>query len=118
MRQYLAIASWILLAAIFLFTDGPLSLRPTTGYSPDLERFLGLAVVGLAFAIAYPRRPLLALALLLYAVGLFEFLQQFVHYRHGTMHDAAVKYLGVIVGIAIGHFANWLVASARRSTVT
>lgn len=115
MRHYLAITAWILLAAIFIFTDGPLSLRPATGLSPNVERFISLAVVGLAFALAYPRRPLLALALLLLAVGLFEFFQQFVHDRHGTLHDAAVKNAGVILGVATGHIANRLWVSARGS---
>ena len=110
MRQYLAIAAWILLAAIFIFTDGPLSLRPATGLAPDVERFIGLALVGLTFALAYPRRPLIALALLLLAVGLFEFLQQFVHDRHGTLHDAIDKYVGVVVGVAGGRISNWLIA--------
>jgi VanZ family protein len=110
MRHYLAIAAWILFAAIFIFTDGPLSLRPTTGLSPNVERFIGLVAVGLAFALAYPRRPLLALALLLLVVGIFEFIQQFIHNRHGTLHDAAVKYTGVIVGVAIGYIVNRLLA--------
>jgi hypothetical protein len=116
MRHYVAIAAWILFAAIFIFTDGPLSLRPATGLSPDVERFVGLALVGLAFTLAYPQRPLLALVLLLLAIGFFEFLQQFVHDRHGTWHDAAVKYLGVVVGVAIGRIANTLWASEHIST--
>jgi len=115
MRHYLAIAAWILLAAIFIFTDGPLSLRPATGLSPNVERFIGLAIVGFTFSLAYPRRQLRALALLLLAVGLFEFLQQFVQDRHGTLHDTAVKYLGVIVGAAAGHIANRLLAFGSHS---
>lgn len=106
MRRYAAIAAWILLAAIFIFTDGPLSLRPVTGLSPNVERFMALWAAGLAFALAYPRRPLLVLGFLLLAVGLFELLQQFIHGRHGTIHDATVKYLGVIVGMVAGYISD------------
>lgn len=113
MRRYLAIAAWMLLAAIFIFTDGPLSLRPVTGLSPNIERFIALAVSGFAFAMAYPRRPVLFLMFLLVTVGVFEVLQQLVHGRHGTVHDATVKYVGVIVGIAAGQIFNRLLAYRR-----
>ncbi len=106
MRRYVAIAAWILLAAIFIFTDGPLSLRPVTGLSPNLERFMALWAAGLAFALAYPRRPLLVLGFLLMAVGLFELLQQLIHGRHGTIHDAAIKYLGVMAGMVAGYISD------------
>lgn len=111
MRSYAAIAAWVLLAAIFIFTDGPLSLRPATELSPDVERFVALAVVGFAFALAYPRRPVLFLGFLLAAVGCFEILQHLVHGRHGTVHDAVIKCVGVISGIAMGQIFNRLLAS-------
>lgn len=113
MRRYAAMAAWILLAAIFIFTDGPLSLRPVTGLSPNVERFMALWAAGLAFALAYPRRPLLVLGFLLIAVGLFELLQHLIHSRHGTIHDAAVKCFGVITGIAAGQIFSRLLASRR-----
>jgi len=113
MRRYIAIAAWVLLAAIFIFTDGPLSLRPATGLSPNAERFVALAVVGLAFAVAYPRRPALFLAFLLAAVGCFEILQHLVHGRHGTVLDAVIKCVGVISGIAIGQIFSRLLAFRR-----
>jgi len=113
MRRSAAIVAWILLASIFAFTDGPLSLRPTTGLSPNTERFVALAVVGFAFALAYPHRPALFLAFLLAAVGSLEILQYLVRGRHGTVHDAAIKCVGVITGIAAGHIFSRLLACRR-----
>jgi len=113
MRRYIAIAAWVLLAAIFIFTDGPLSLRPATGLSPNAERFVALAVVGFAFALAYPRRSALVLAFLLVTVACFEILQHLVHGRHGTVHDAAIKCVGVVTGMAAGQIFSRLLASRR-----
>lgn len=117
MRTYTAIAAWILLAAIFVFTDGPLSLRPETGLSPNLERFFALLVVGFAFALAYPKRPLFAAALILLSIGLFEFLQVFIHYRHGTLHDARIKYAGGAVGVVGGLLVNSFLSRKRSSSL-
>ncbi len=102
MRRYLAIAAWALLAAIFIFTVGPLSLRPDTGLPPDLERFAALLVVGVAFALAHPKHPLFVTALIFLSIGILEFLQVFIHYRHGTLHDALIKYAGGAVGVLTG----------------
>jgi hypothetical protein len=116
MRLIFRIAAWTLLAAIAVFTDGPLFLRPETGLSPNIERFVGLAAVGLLFAVAYPKRCLLIFELLVIAVCSFEYVQQFVHYRHGTTHDAVIKCVGAAAGIMMGVFVNAVSASSKRST--
>jgi glycopeptide antibiotics resistance protein len=99
-RRSIAFAAWLLLAAIFVFTDGPIYLRPETGF-PNLDRFAGLCFLGLVFCLAYPTRWLASLGFLIIAVCAFEYLQHFVHYRHGTIHDAVIKCAGVIAGYAI-----------------
>jgi VanZ family protein len=104
--------AWMLLGVIVVFTDGPLSLRPETGLSANLERFMGLFVVGIAFAIAYPRRPLVLVGLLVIVVSGLEYLQHFIQTRHGTVHDAAIKCCGIIVGVTIAR----LMRSLLRTT--
>jgi glycopeptide antibiotics resistance protein len=99
--QALKAAAWILLLAIFVVTDGPLNLRPTFGH-PNAERFAALAILGFAFALAYPRRIPVVLALLVATVCLFEIVQHLVMYRHGTVRDVVVKLAGAIVGVACG----------------
>lgn len=103
--------AWALLAAIFIFTDGPLSLRPETGLPPNLERLMGLFVVGIAFALAYPRRPLFVVGLLVIAVLGLEYLQHFIQDRHGTIHDAATKCCGAFAGVAAASLMGYLVRS-------
>lgn len=99
--QALKATAWILLLALFIFTVGPLGLRPTFGY-PNAERLLVLAVLGFAFSLAYPRRLLVVLILLAGAPCCFEYLQHFVNYRHGTAHDVAIKLAGAVVGVGGG----------------
>jgi len=114
-NRALRIAAWLFLVAIFVATDGPVSLRPRTGLSPNEERFLALGVVGFLFSLAYPRRLIAVFGLLLLSVGAFEYLQHFVHGRHGTVHDAIVKCVGVTVGVIAGKAVDRFTSAANRS---
>ena len=109
------IAAWLFLVAIFVATDGPISFRPRSGLSPNEERFLALGVVGFLFSLAYPRRLLAVFGLLLLSVSVFEYLLHFVHGRHGTVHDAIVKCLGVAAGVIAGTAANRFTSATNRS---
>jgi glycopeptide antibiotics resistance protein len=112
MVQALKATAWILLLALFIFTVGPLGLRPTFGY-PNAERLLALAVLGFAFSLAYPRRFLVVLTLLVGALCCFEYLQHFVNYRHGTAHDVAIKLAGAVAGVSGGLVVSKLVDDIR-----
>jgi hypothetical protein len=109
--QALKATAWILLLTIFILTDGPLSLRPTFGH-PNAERLLGLAVLGFTFSLAYPHRLLVVLILLAGAICGFEYLQHFVNYRHGTVHDIAIKLAGAFAGVGAGIFVSKFAVSA------
>ncbi|WP_164105546.1 VanZ family protein, partial [Stenotrophomonas maltophilia] len=87
----LPIAAWGLLAAVFVATVGPIQLRPITGHSVGLERFLALAVIGGLFGLAYPKRWPLVLALVLGSAAAFELMQHLSPGRHGRIADFAVK---------------------------
>jgi len=58
--------AWLLLAAIAYSTLSPIELRPVTGFSADLERFVAFAAVGAAFCLGYPKR---RFAIVLMVVG-------------------------------------------------
>jgi VanZ family protein len=95
--------SWIIFAAIVAMTLGPLNVRPTTPFSPNFDRLAGFLVLGLFFALAYPRRIyLLAFALVATAGGL-EWAQSFVPGRDGRVEDFLFKAAGAIVGLVIAH---------------
>jgi hypothetical protein len=52
------IAGWLALALIALVTLSPIEAGPSIGGS-HLEHFIAFALIGLAFALAYPSRILL-----------------------------------------------------------
>jgi hypothetical protein len=105
------IAAWLVLLALVLATIVPIGLRPHSGLSPQVERFVAFAIAGALLALAYPRRPLLALALVAaLAVGL-ELAQFATATRHPGLPDFFAKALGGAAGLAGGWGLN-LVASA------
>lgn len=105
----LRILAWLLLLGLIFVTLSPINLRPISPLPTQLERAIALAVVGAAFALAYPRRLLLVAALVLGATVLLEVLQLMAPSRHGRVIDVAVKLVGAGAGIVIG----WLVNRAR-----
>ena len=108
--RLLQIFAWLLLLALAIVTVGPIGLRPETGLSPQLERTIGLLIVGFAFGLAYPRRIVLVALLLFTSTALFEALQTFEPHRHGRLIDLGVKLIGGALGLLLG----WL--AGRRRT--
>ncbi|MBN8942804.1 MAG: VanZ family protein [Rhizobiales bacterium] len=100
------IAAWGLLAAVFVATVGPIQLRPISGHSVGLERFLAFAIIGGLFGLAYPKRWPLVLALVLGSAAAFELMQHLSPGRHGRLADFAVKAAGGIAGLATAVLVN------------
>jgi len=108
MIQRLSIAiGWLMLAFIVFVTLSPIGFRPSTG-SPHLEHFAAFALVGLAFALAYPNRVMLVVAIVVGAALGLEALQLLTPDRHGRATDALVKALGGISGISVGQMVSFL----------
>lgn len=103
---FLPIAAWGLLAAVFVATVGPIQLRPISGHSVGLERFLAFAIIGGLFGLAYPKRWPLVLALVLGSAAAFELMQHLSPGRHGRLADFAVKAAGGIAGLATAVLVN------------
>ncbi len=106
--RYLPAVAWLLLAAVAFSTISPIGLRPMTSFSPHVERFFAFAVVGCAFVLAYPRRvvPIVAMMVVV-AVGL-ELLQLLAVSRHARPQDVAVKLVGAGFGVGLGLLADRL----------
>lgn len=101
------VTGWLTLAFIVYVTLSPIDARPVLS-PPYLEHFAAFAMMGLAFALAYPDRVLLVVALVVgSAVGL-EALQLLTPDRHGRAADAFVKALGGISGISVGQVLSFL----------
>lgn len=100
--------AWLLLAAIIFVTVSPIGLRPHTITSVNIDRALAYLVVGLAFAVAYPRHWIMVGALLVIGAVGIEFLQYLSPTRHARIHDAAVKAVGACLGVLVGMLVNRL----------
>lgn len=103
--QWIALA---LLAALLFVTLAPIDFRPVSGTSPQLERFVAVWLVGLVFAVAFPRQFWVAAAALIACVVLSELLQELVPSRHGRSLDALVKLAGAAAGLSLGRLASLL----------
>jgi hypothetical protein len=101
------ITGWLTLGLIAFATLSPIGDRPSIA-SPHLEHFAAFALVGLAFALAYPTRVLLVLTIVLGAALGLEAMQLLTPDRHGRVADALVKALGGISGICVGQMLSFL----------
>ena len=113
-RRFARIAAWIGLALIIFVTVSPISVRPSTVSTTDLDRALAFFVMSGLFIVAYPTRVLpIAVALLLAAFAT-ELMQYLSLTRHPQFHDAVVKAIGVLVGIGCGLLANLVLRNRVR----
>ena len=101
------IAGWLALGVVVLATLSPIGARPSLA-SPHLEHFAAFALIGFAFALAYPNRVLLVFAIVVGAALGLEALQLLTPDRHARAVDALVKALGGISGICVGQMASFL----------
>lgn len=108
--RILQVFAWTALLGIAAATLSPIALRPRLPMDLDLERSLAYFVVGLLFALAYPRQIWLAVLVVMIGTISLEVLQELRPDRHGRLHDALVKAAGAIIGIAFG----WVGAQAVR----
>jgi len=106
----LRVGAWVVLAGIVFVTLSPIGLRPVTPEPANVERAAAFLLFGLLFVMAYPRRLVLVVTVIIVvAVGL-ELLQMLAVTRHARLSDVAFKILGGGVGLAIGAALNRLVA--------
>ena len=101
-EKLVRLLAWGCLVAIAIATLVPIGFRPESGFSPSIERFSAFAVLGLTFALAYPRHFWLAVFVALGSALLLEVLQVLEPSRHGRVFDAMVKVAGGAVGLMLG----------------
>ncbi len=110
--------AYALAAAVSFATLGPPGLRPHSNLGQNAEHALAFGLVGLAFALAYPRHRSLAAGLTVVFAGVLELLQLFVPGRHARLEDFLVDALATLAGFAIVSIIDFAVISIRRSTLT
>ncbi|MBS7539985.1 VanZ family protein [Ancylobacter lacus] len=101
--------------AIVVLTLVPIQYRPHPFASPNLERFIGFAVFGLAGGLLWPSRTFT----LFLAGGAFaavlEVAQAFDPTRHADAHDVVFKTLGLAAGLASVRLGCFLRSRFRRA---
>ena len=113
-RTVLRSLAWIALIAIAAATLSPIGLRPRLPVSVDLERGVAFLLVGLLFALAYPRRIWLAIAVVIIGAFGLEWLQALRPDRHGRIDDALIKAFGAVIGLTAGWLCIKFVETASR----
>lgn len=108
--------AWLLLALILFVTVSPIGLRPHTVTTVDADRGTAYVLLGLAFALAYPKQWKLVAVLLIIGAVAIEYLQYFSPTRHPRLHDAGIKAMGAALGLVAGWVVNrWRESKAANS---
>ncbi|WP_051389888.1 VanZ family protein [Bradyrhizobium sp. Ec3.3] len=100
MARLCLIAGWLALAAVAFMTLGPVHDRPQIAPS-HLEHFAAFLLLGLVFALAYPKHPMRAVLIVAGSAILLEILQLLTPDRHGRVVDAMTKVMGAASGIML-----------------
>jgi VanZ family protein len=111
MTIILRVFAWLLAAAVTFANLGPPRYRPHSDLGQNGEHALAFVLVGLAFAVAYPKHRPLTAALSVVLIGVIELLQMGVPGRHARLGDFVVDALACLAGLALGSILDWL----RRS---
>jgi VanZ family protein len=100
--------AWLLAAAVTFATLGPASFRPHADITHVGEHALAFILLGLAFALAYPRHRMPAAGISVILIGILELLQLFVAGRHARLEDFVVDALAALGGFALPAIVGWL----------
>src|SRR5262245_41453328 len=115
MTIFLRPFAWLLATAVAFATLGPPQYRPQFSITHDGEHALAFVLLGLTFALAYPRQRILAAAISVVLIGVLELLQLFAPGRHARLEDFIVDALAALAGFAIPAITGWLSRSPWRA---
>ena len=108
--------AWLLLAFILFVTISPIGLRPETVTTVNTDRASAYVLLGLAFALAYPKQWKTVAVLVIIGAVAIEYLQYLVPTRHARLHDAGIKAMGAAIGLVAGWVINrWRDAKASNA---
>lgn len=105
---------WLVLAAIICATLSPIQFRPRTDEPAQYERFFAYALLGLSFALAFPRFWLLILLGVPVAAFILELGQLLTPDRHWGLADVEAKMAGGVTGLALGLLLIWFAHLLHR----
>jgi VanZ family protein len=112
MTLFLRLVAWLLAAAVTFATLGPSHYRPEApAITHDGEHALAFVLLGLAFALAYPKQRWSVAGLAVVLIGVLELLQLFVPGRHARLEDFVVDALAALAGFALAAVCGWVMRS-------
>ncbi|SHJ84822.1 VanZ like family protein [Bradyrhizobium lablabi] len=100
-QKLVALAAWGTLGFITFATLSPIGLRPHAATDIGIEHVAAFSVAGFLFGVAYPRRIIPVIVLVLGSAIILEVLQLYTPDRHARLLDLGLKLLGGSIGIAI-----------------
>jgi hypothetical protein len=100
-QRSLAALGWVGLALIVYVTLCPIGSRPEVA-GVHWDHFGAFALLGFAFAVAYPRRLGFVVLIVIGSAAILELMQLITVDRHARLIDALVKEGGGICGIIVG----------------
>jgi VanZ family protein len=112
------LVAYALAAAVSFATLGPPSLRPHSDLGQNGEHAFAFVLIGVAFALGYPRHRLLVAGLTAVMTGVLELLQLFVPGRHARFEDFLVDALATLAGFVIVSTIDLAITAMRRSKPT
>ena|SRR5690242_3858112 len=115
MTPFLRLTAWLLAAAVTFATLGPPSVRPHSDLGQDGEHALAFILVGVAFALAYPRARLRVSAIAIVMTGVLEILQLWMPGRHARLEDFLVDALAACAGFVLVAGLDWMMRRTRPS---
>lgn len=108
MTYILRLFAWMLAAAVTFVTLGPARFRPHANITHVGEHALAFILLGLAFALAYPKQRMPAAGISVILIGVLELLQRFAPGRHARLEDFVVDALAALTGFALPAIIGWL----------
>jgi VanZ family protein len=107
MITILRLGAWLLAAAVTFATLGPPIYRPHSSFGQTGEHAFAFVLVGLAFGLAYPRRPLPTAGITVVLIGVLELLQIWAPGRHARLEDFVVDAVAACIGFAVAAGVEW-----------
>jgi VanZ family protein len=108
MTNILRLFAWLLAAAVTFATLGPARFRPHANITHVGEHTLAFILLGLAFALAYPKHRTRVAGISVILIGVLELLQLFAPGRHARLEDFIVDALAALAGFALPAIFGWL----------
>jgi len=118
MILFIRLFAYSVFAAVSFATLGPADLRPRSDLGHNGEHALAFVLVGLAFAMGYPRQRLLAAGLTVVMTGVLELGQLFVPGRHARLEDFLVDAAANLFGFGVVWILDLTMSLMRRSKST